>query len=117
MNPGFVTERAIVMQVMLPQTRYADAAAMTGFYRRLRDEVRALPGAAAAADLDHAAAVGQQHRRRFLVDGRPADPNTRTSAAFFGVSPEYFSTMGIPLVAGPRLHRTRRRTVAPASSS
>ena len=37
------------MQVMLPQTRYPDTAAMTGFYRRLRDEVLALPGATAAA--------------------------------------------------------------------
>jgi putative ABC transport system permease protein len=36
----------------------------------------------------------------FVVDGRPADPDTRPSAAFFGVSPEYFSTMGIPLVRG-----------------
>src|SRR6185295_12157546 len=42
-SPGFVTEHAIVMQILLPQTRYPDAAAQIGFYHRLRDEVRAVP--------------------------------------------------------------------------
>ena len=99
-NPGFVTERAVVMQVMLPQTRYPDAAAMTGFYRRLRDEVRTLPGATAAAVATTLPLSGSDIGVGFEIDGRPADRNTRTSAAFFGVSPEYFSTMGIPLVRG-----------------
>jgi putative ABC transport system permease protein len=99
-SPGFQTERAIVMQVMLPQTRYADAAAMTGFYRRLHDEVRALPGATATAISTTLPLSGSNVGVGFVVDGRPADPGTRTSAAFFGVSPEYFSAMGIPLLRG-----------------
>jgi putative ABC transport system permease protein len=36
----------------------------------------------------------------FTIDGRPADPATRSSAAFFGVSPEYFPAMGIPILRG-----------------
>src|SRR6185503_14679817 len=31
---------------------------------------------------------------------RPADPANRNSAQYFGISPEYFSTMGIPLLRG-----------------
>jgi len=99
-SPGFQTERAIVMQVMLPQTRYADAAAMTGFYRRLHDEVRALPGATATAISTTLPLSGSNIGVGFAVDGRPVEPGVRTSAAFFGVSPEYFSTMGIPLLRG-----------------
>jgi len=36
----------------------------------------------------------------FMVEVRPVDPNVRTSAAFFGVSPDYFPAMGIPIVEG-----------------
>ena len=99
-SPGFQTERAIVMQVMLPQTRYADAAAMIGFYRRLHDEVRAVPGATATAISTTLPLSGSNIGVGFAVDGRPVEPGVRASAAFYGVSPEYFSAMGIPLLRG-----------------
>src|SRR5829696_2898319 len=99
-SPGFSTERALVMPIMLPQTRYADVDAMRGFYRRFRDEIRALPGATAAAVSTTLPLSGSNIDVGFNIDGRPSDPKTRTSAAFFGVSPEYFATMGIPIVKG-----------------
>jgi putative ABC transport system permease protein len=99
-HPGFVTERAIVMQMMLPQTRYPEPASMIGFYRRLDNELQALPGAKAAALSTTLPLTGSNIGVGFTIDGRPADPATRTSAAFFGVSPGYFSTMGIPIVRG-----------------
>ena len=99
-NPGFVTERALVMQLMLPQTRYAETEQMIGFYRRLESELRSLPGAKAAAVSTTLPLSGSNIGVGFAVDGRPADPATRSSAAFFGVSPDYFATMGIPIVRG-----------------
>jgi predicted permease len=36
----------------------------------------------------------------FAPDGRAVDPNVRTSASFYGVSPDYFSTLGIKIVRG-----------------
>jgi predicted permease len=36
----------------------------------------------------------------FTIEGRPADPGARTSAAFWAISPDYFSTMGIPVMKG-----------------
>jgi putative ABC transport system permease protein len=36
----------------------------------------------------------------FVPDGRAVDPNVRTSASFFGVSPDYFTTLGIKIVRG-----------------
>jgi predicted permease len=99
-NPGFVTERALVMQMMLPQTRYAEPAEMIAFYRRLQAELEALPGAKAAAISTTLPLTGSDIGVGFSIDGRPTDPATRTSAAFFGVSPDYLSTMGIPIVRG-----------------
>jgi putative ABC transport system permease protein len=36
----------------------------------------------------------------FVPEGRATDPNVHTSAAFFGVSPDYFATLGIRIVRG-----------------
>src|SRR6185436_9251976 len=38
-SPGFTSEHAITMQLLLPQTRYSSTASMIAFYRRLHDEV------------------------------------------------------------------------------
>jgi putative ABC transport system permease protein len=99
-SPGFVTERAITMQVLLPQNKYTNEEAFIAFYRRLRDEVRTLPGITASAVATTLPMTGSNIGMGFTIDGRVDDPNTRTSAAFFGVSPEYFSAMGVPLIKG-----------------
>jgi predicted permease len=99
-NPGFATERALSMQLGLPGARYPDADAMRRFYRRLRDEVRALPGVASAAIATTMPMSGSDIGVGFTVDGRPVDPGSRASAEYFAISPEYFSTMGIPLLRG-----------------
>jgi predicted permease len=99
-NPGFVTARALSMQVGLPPARYPDMDAMRRFYRRLRDETRALPGVSAAAISTTMPLSGSDIGVGFTIEGRPSDPAARTSAQYFGISPEYFSTMGIPLLRG-----------------
>jgi putative ABC transport system permease protein len=99
-SPGFTTERAITMQLLLPQTRYNNAASMTAFYRRLREELAALPGVTSSAVSTTLPMTGSDINMGFSAEGRPSDPNTRTSAAFFGVSPEYFSALGIRLIRG-----------------
>ena len=99
-SPGFTTERAVTMQLLLPQTRYSNAAAMIAFYRRLHDELAAVPGVSAAAVSTTLPMTGSNIVMGFKPEGHPADPNIRTSAAFFGVSPDYFSTLGIRIVRG-----------------
>jgi predicted permease len=99
-NPGFVTERALSMQLQLPGARYPDTTAMRDFYRRLRQEMRSLPGVSAAAIATTMPLSGSDIGVGFTIEGRPADPGQRTSAEYFGVSPDYFSTMGIPVLRG-----------------
>jgi predicted permease len=99
-SPGFVTERAVAMQILLPQTKYPDQAAFINFYRRLDAEMRALPGVTASAVSTTLPMTGSDIGMGFKVEGRAVDPSVRTSATFFGVSPDYFSTMGIRIVKG-----------------
>jgi putative ABC transport system permease protein len=99
-SPGFTTERAITMQLLLPQTRYHDAASMIAFYRRFHSELSTLPAATGVAVATTLPMTGSDINMGFKPEGRALDPNARTSAAFFGVSPDYFSTLGIRIVKG-----------------
>ncbi len=99
-SPGFTPARAITMQLLLPQTRYTDAASMIAFYRRLHDEVTTMPAVTAGAVSTTLPMTGSNIVMGFAPDGRPVDPNVRTSASFYGVSPDYFSTLGIKIVRG-----------------
>ena len=99
-NPGFATERAVAMQLLLPGSRYPDGAAQRAFYRRLRAELSAMPGAASSGVSTTLPMSGSNIDIGFAVEGRPAEPGVRTSAMSFSISPEYFATMGIPLVKG-----------------
>jgi predicted permease len=99
-SPGFTANHAVTMQLLLPQTRYSDPDAMIAFYRRLHDEIGAIPGVTAAAVATTLPMTGSDITMGFAPEGRAIDPNVRTSAAFFGVSPDYFETMGIPIVRG-----------------
>jgi putative ABC transport system permease protein len=99
-SPGFTTEHAMTMQLLLPQTRYHDEASMIAFYRRLHGELTTLPSATGVAVSTTLPMTGSDINMGFKPDGRALDPNARTSASFFGVSPDYFSTLGIRIVKG-----------------
>ena len=100
LSPGFTAERGVTMPLLLPQTRYSSTASMIAFYRRLHDELVALPAVTAGAVSTTLPMTGSDIVMGFKPEGHPADPNVRTSAAFFGVSPDYFSTLGIRIVRG-----------------
>jgi putative ABC transport system permease protein len=99
-SPGFTTERTMTMQLLLPQTRYHDSASMIAFYRRFHTDLATLPSATAVAVSTTLPMTGSDINMGFQPDGRAIDPATRTSASFFGVSPDYFSTLGIRIGKG-----------------
>lgn len=100
-NPGFSADRTVAMELSLPETRYTGKAAQIGFYNRLLTEMRSLPGAASSAIATTLPLSGNDMGIGFIVEGHPpADPKERPAAAFFAVSPDYFRTMGIPVIRG-----------------
>ena len=99
-SPGFVTQRAVAMQLLLPGSQYENGRSMIAFYHRLSNELRTIPGASATAISTTLPMSGSDIGLGFVIEGRPQDPKTHTSAAFFAVSPDYFATLGIPLVKG-----------------
>jgi putative ABC transport system permease protein len=99
-DPGFIAEHATGLQLMLPSSRYPDVPAQLAFYERLLDETRRIPGVSSSAIATTLPLSGSDLGVGFSIEGRPQDPGTRLSAAYFAVSPDYFRTLGIRLVKG-----------------
>jgi putative ABC transport system permease protein len=100
-EPGFVPQRAVTMQLLLPGSRYPDAAAQVRFSRLVHDRIAEAPGVQSAAVASTLPMSGSNIGAGFTVDDHPvANPADRPTAAGFAVSPDYFATMGIQLVRG-----------------
>src|SRR5262249_33745202 len=82
-DPGFVAEHTIAGNVPLPKSRYPDVAAQIGFYRRILDEMRGLPGVVASGVTTTVPLTGDNLGLSFTIDGRPQDPGNRLSATYF----------------------------------
>lgn len=101
-SPGFRPENLLTMQVSLPAGKAATLDQTSAFYRELKERVEALPGVESlAVSFSLPLAGGMSFDNDFAVEGRPEDPSgAPLSAQMRPVSPGYFGTLGIPLIAG-----------------
>jgi predicted permease len=99
-SPGFRTERSVAMQLLLPQTRYGKPDDQRAFARKLRDELRQLPGVSAVTMATTLPLSGSDIGVGYVVEEHPIPAEQRTPASFFAVGPDYFATLGIPIVEG-----------------
>ena len=104
-SPGFSTTRVFDTSITLTAAGY-DAPRAKTFQEELMQRIRALPGVEAAA---YARTVplgyGSFSSTPIAVDGYQPQPNESTDQLYNEVSPEYFATMGIPLVSGREFTR------------
>src|SRR5499427_8552686 len=103
-TPGFSTG-VLATWIPMEASGYKAARAQT-FQDELIQRIRALPGVEAAA---YARAIplgyGSFSSTAIAVDGYEAQPNERPTAEYNEVSPDYFATMGIPLLSGREFTR------------
>jgi macrolide transport system ATP-binding/permease protein len=105
-SPGFSSTRVFDTSVPLTTAGY-DAQRAKTFQDELIERVRALPGVEAAA---YARAVPLSYQSfsstPIAVDGYELQPNGQSPDELYNeVSPGYFATMGIPLIAGREFTR------------
>lgn len=96
-EPGFATVNRLTFRTSLPMPKYLDREPRERFYKTVLDGVRALPGVRSASVISFRP-MGDFRGGiwNVIVPGETRD--TRGSARF--VTPEYFATMGIPLLRG-----------------
>ena len=101
---GFAPGNTAVLQVFA-WDRQTDAAARANFFRRTLQNVRAVPGVAAAGAVSSfpLGLADVTIETPFTVQGRPAPPpGEEPAAAVSQVTPGYFEALRVPLRAGRR---------------
>ena len=97
-DTGFRSSGVLTMMVPLPRWQYTTDAAQRRFYHALEDRVAALPGVQSVG-LTSKLPLDFGNNTGYRVVGAP--PRDReTTASFRVVNPQYFATLGIPLVRG-----------------
>ncbi len=100
-SPGFQPENVVTMRIALPGAQYTRGAQSSLFLDRLLEKLRALPGVESAAAANFVPFSGQSDWGSFNIVGRETlDWSQAPSAEGRSVSPNYFRTMGIPLIRG-----------------
>ena len=104
-NPGFSTTQVLDTWIPLVAAGY-DAPRARNFQDELMQRVRALPGVEAAA-YARIVPLGYQSYSSapIAVDGYVPQPNEEPTVEYNEVSPDYFATMGIPLISGREFMR------------
>jgi putative ABC transport system permease protein len=105
-DPGFRTENALTFRISLPESAYKDEAPRAAFYDALLGRLGALPGVRKAGAIMGVPLGGIRFNLSFEVKGRPPVPSAQQpSMQIRVVTPDYFDTMGIPLLRGRVLER------------
>ncbi len=104
-SPGFSTHGVLSTAVDLVSAGY-DAQRAKNFHDELMDRVKALPGVESAVFARMSPlSYGSYSSSPIAVDGYQPPPEEQPTVEYNEVGPDYFVTMGIPLVSGREFTR------------
>ncbi|MCH9647583.1 MAG: ABC transporter permease [Deltaproteobacteria bacterium] len=85
---------------LAPELSRYTFAESNALFRRVEEEAAAMPGVTSVGASIVPLISGSKWRSNVSVQGFDAGPDTDTHASFNEVGPDFFSTLGIPLLAG-----------------
>ena len=97
---GFQPDRVMYGLINLPQERYADEAARADVTERILEAIRQQPGVEAVSASSDLPLAGGDQVAYSRADSTTIPSDRRPKAPCQSVSPEYFTMLGIPTVAG-----------------
>jgi putative ABC transport system permease protein len=99
-DPGFNPRNLLTMRVSLPR-KYDTDAQVIAFFRKLTDEIKALPGVEAAGAIDTLPFTNQHSGTDVEIEGEGQRPPGQELGTGVGVTDKnYFEAMQIPLKRG-----------------
>lgn len=101
-DPGFDSTNVLTAATALPESKYKTEAQQTAFYDLLLEKVRSIPGVISAAGVSILPLSGNNMMIGFSLDGEPRGDGIAPAHGEMldVVTPDFFSTMKIPLKAG-----------------
>jgi putative ABC transport system permease protein len=98
---GFQADHLFVADLPLSESAYAKPEQRYGFFDRLVERARALPGVRSAAAATFLPVSGGGGLLHFNITGRPPKtPHDYVAAGYRAVTASYFETLGVPLLQG-----------------
>ena len=106
-DPGFRSESVLTLKTQLPRPKYSSHVVRGQFYRQVLEQTLALPGVQRAAYISFAPFTMRGGMWEVLtttpdptnVGGFAAPPDVRRASLRY-VTPDYFATIGIPILQG-----------------
>lgn len=106
-DPGFNPDGVLAAQIVLPQSKYREAARVGAFHQQLLQRLQALPGVESASISMSLPPNLLIMRNPFTVEGQqPVPGQPQPAADQVLVSPDYFRTLGIELKSGRPFNET-----------
>jgi putative ABC transport system permease protein len=112
-DPGFRPDHALTFELTFPDAAYGDdnEERIVSFFDQLLPRLRALPGATSVGAVMGLPLSGMAFDISFTVEGRPpVPPQDEPSMQIRVATPDYFSTIGIPLKRGRFFSESDRAT-------
>ena len=108
-DPGFVSDQVLTVGTSLPMPKYAVTGVRERFYDQVISQLRATPGVENAAYISFLPMVMRGGIWPVTVDGAPADPENLHMASLRLITPGFFDTLRVPLVAGRDIRADNRQ--------
>ncbi len=105
-SPGFDYDHVAVVWTLLPPSQVSGNEALLGTFDRLRAEAAAVPGVARVSQASSGPLFGGTEPGSFQPVG--ASDDARFAALWHDVGPDYFATLGLPVVRGRDIGDTDR---------
>jgi putative ABC transport system permease protein len=96
---GLQPDHVLTFSISVPGSRYPDEK-QVDFNNRLLDRLRMLPGVTSVAEGVPLPLTGSQMTISFNIEERPAAVYNRPHSDIAFITPDYFHTLGIPLIEG-----------------
>src|SRR5579884_1546157 len=97
---GFDAEHVLTVNLNLPREHYNSLDKLAGFQRDLLDRVKSIPGVASAGVSNMLPLSGEGSNNGLLAEGEHLRLLERPITDMRFVNPDYFPTLGIPLLRG-----------------
>ena len=112
---GYDPNNVLTATLRLPPSRYTDLSARARLIRETLDRTRAMPGVESAGATDSLPMDGAESAALKIERPSQSTQPVEEEVYFVSVSPEYFSTLKIPMLAGRAFHHSDSRASSPVA--
>lgn len=101
LKPGYDPRNLVITQISVPDEKYKSKEQVSALYSRVADEIQKIPGVLSVGASSGGPQFGGSESLDVLAEGAAAPASgVYPQAFYFNIGPNYFRTMGIPLING-----------------